>query len=117
MLTAQPEALRQWQEARFGMFLCWGPVALTGEEIGWSRGAPRGHGSLLREGQGSTPVDVYDNLYKKWKPDRFDARAWVKTAVEAGQKYLIFLVKHHDGFCLYDTQLTDYKSTGPASAR
>jgi len=116
MLTARPEALRAWQDMRFGMFLCWGPVTLTGEEIGWSRGAPRGHGSLLVPGQGKTPADVYDNLYKKWKPDRFDARAWVRVARDAGQQYLIFLVKHHDGFCLYDSKLTDYKSTGPESA-
>jgi len=46
MLTARPEVVRAWQDMRFGMFLCWGPVALTGEEIGWSRGAPRGHGFL-----------------------------------------------------------------------
>lgn len=116
MLSAKPEALRAWQEMRFGMFLCWGPVTLTGEEIGWSRGAPRGHGSLLVPGRGKTPAEVYDNLYKKWKPDRFDARQWVRTARDAGQQYLIFLVKHHDGFCLYDSKLTDYKSTGPEAA-
>ncbi len=116
MLTAKPEVVRAWQDMRFGMFLCWGPVALTGEEIGWSRGAPRGHGWLRVEGQGNTPVDVYDNLYKKWKPDRFDARQWVQVAKDAGQQYLIFLVKHHDGFCLYDSKLTDYKSTGSQSA-
>ena len=98
------------------MFVCWGPVSLTGQEIGWSRGAPRGHGFLRLEGQGPTPADVYDNLYKQWKPDKFDARQWVRIAQEAGQKYMIFLVKHHDGFCLYDSKLTDYKTTGPESA-
>lgn len=116
MLSAQPEVVRAWQDLRFGMFVCWGPVSLTGLEIGWSRGAPRGHGFLQREGQGPTPREVYDNLYKRWKPDRFDARQWVQLAQEAGQKYMIFLVKHHDGFSLYDSQLTDYKTTGPESA-
>ncbi|MCY2991121.1 MAG: alpha-L-fucosidase [Planctomycetota bacterium] len=116
MLTAQPEVVRAWQDLRFGMFLCWGPVSLTGQEIGWSRGAPRGHGWLQLEGQGPTPGELYDNLYKTWKPARFDARQWVQIARDAGQQYLIFLVKHHDGFCLYDSQLTEYKSTGPASA-
>src|SRR5512137_1204744 len=66
-LSARPEAVRAWQDMRFGMFLCWGPVALTGEEIGWSRGSPRGHGFLRLEGQGPTPGEVYDNLYKQWK--------------------------------------------------
>jgi alpha-L-fucosidase len=116
MLTAKPEVVRAWQDMRFGMFLCWGPVTLTGEEIGWSRGAPRGHGFLRLEGQGPTPGEVYDNLYKKWKPERFDARQWVQIARDAGQQYMIFLVKHHDGFSLYDSKLTDYKTTGPASA-
>ena len=115
-LRAQPEAIEAWQDARFGMFVCWGPVSLTGLEIGWSRGALRGGELRVRQGMGPTPVEVYDNLYKKWKPDKFDAAAWVQVAKDAGQKYMIFLVKHHDGFCLYDTKLTDYRSTGPESA-
>ena len=116
MLAARPEIVEAWQDMRFGMFNCWGPVSLTGLEIGWSRGAPRGGEFRVREGEGPTPVDVYDNLYKTWEPDKFDARQWVKTAQDAGQKYMIFLVKHHDGFCLYDSKLTDYKSTAPESA-
>lgn len=113
-LRAEPEAIRQWQDARFGMFVCWGPVTLTGLEIGWSRGKARP--DQTQGGGGPTPVEVYDNLYKKWKPDKFDARAWVKIAQDAGAKYMIFLVKHHDGFCLYDSKLTDYKITAPESA-
>ena len=112
-MTARPEVVDAWQDDRFGMFICWGPVTLTGQEIGWSRAGVR------REGRGKgtiTPVDVYDNLYKRWKPDKFDAKAWVQVAKDAGQRYVIFLVKHHDGFCLYDTRLTDYRSTGPESA-
>ncbi len=116
-LEAKPEIVEAWQDMRFGMFLCWGPVSLTGKEIGWSRGEPAwGRREGVRGGKGSTPAEVYDNLYKKWKPEKFDAEQWVKIAKEAGQKYLIFLVKHHDGFCLHDTKLTDYKSTGPESA-
>ncbi|HID74495.1 MAG TPA: hypothetical protein EYP56_00690 [Planctomycetaceae bacterium] len=116
MLTARPEAIEAWQDMRFGMFVCWGPVTLTGLEIGWSRGAPRGGEFRVRQGQGPTPVEIYDNLYKRWKPDKFDARQWVRIAQEAGAKYMIFLVKHHDGFCLYDSKLTDYKSTSPEAA-
>lgn len=115
-LKARPDVVEAWQDMRFGMFLCWGPVSLTGKEIGWSRGAPRGGEFRVRKGQGETPVEVYDNLYKQWKPDKFSARQWVQLARDAGQKYMIFLVKHHDGFCLYDSKLTDYKSTGPESA-
>ncbi|MBN2129600.1 MAG: alpha-L-fucosidase [Sedimentisphaerales bacterium] len=116
-LKAQADVVRRWRDMRFGMFLCWGPVSLTGREIGWSRGEPAwGIRPGVRGGKGPTPIDVYDHLYKRWKPDAFDAEAWVRTAKAAGMKYMIFLVKHHDGFCLYDTQLTDYKSTGAESA-
>ena len=116
-LKATPEVVEGWKDRRFGLFVCWGPVSLTGKEIGWSRGAPPwGLRSAVRGGRGDTPADVYDNLYHQWKPDRFNAREWVRVAQEAGAKYLIFLVKHHDGFALYDTRLTDYRSTGPDSA-
>ncbi|NIP25398.1 MAG: hypothetical protein GWN67_07675 [Phycisphaerae bacterium] len=117
LLKARPEVVEFWKDMRFGMFLCWGPVSLTGKEIGWSRGAPQwGRRPGVRGGRGKTDARIYDSLYKKWVPDKFDAEHWVKLAKEAGMKYMIFLVKHHDGFCLYDTKLTDYKSTGPESA-
>jgi alpha-L-fucosidase len=73
------------------MCICWGPVSLTGKEIGWSRG-------------NGTPIEQYDNLYKKWNPDKFDAREWVKVAKDSGARYIVFLLKHHDGFCLWDTK-------------
>jgi len=113
-LRAKPEVVEAWQDDRFGIFVCWGPVTLTGLEIGWSRGKARPD---QREGGGGpTPVGSYDSLYKKWKPDKFDARQWVEVAKAAGARYMIFLVKHHDGFCLYDTRLTEYRSTGAESA-
>jgi len=116
-LKAKPEVVEAWQDMRFGMFNCWGPVNLTGLEIGWSRGVPTwGRRPGVRGGKGPTPVEIYDNLYKKWKPDKFDAREWVQVAKDAGMKYMIFLVKHHDGFCLYDSKLTDFESTGTESA-
>ena len=93
-LQASPEDLRWFRDARFGMFVCWGPVSLTGKEIGWSRGEPAGgRRPGMRGGKGPTLIDTYDNLYKRWRPDRFDARQWVKTARDAGARYMIFLVK------------------------
>ena len=116
-LTAKPEVVETWKDMRLGMFLCWGPVTLTGQEIGWSRGEPAwGRRPGIRGGKGSTPAEVYDKLYTRWNPNAFDARQWVRVAKEAGLNYMIFLVKHHDGFCLYDTALTDYKCTAPESA-
>lgn len=95
LLKAKPQAIEAWKDMRFGMFVCWGPVSLTGEEIGWSRGNP-------------TPIEKYDSLYKSWNPDKFDARQWAKVIKESGARYVVFLLKHHDGFCLWDTKQTDY---------
>jgi alpha-L-fucosidase len=91
----QPEAMKHWQDQRFGMFIHWGPVSLTAKEIGWSRGA-------------ETPIEVYDNLYKQFNPTNFNADEWVKVATDAGIKYMVLTTKHHDGFCLWDTKLTDF---------
>jgi alpha-L-fucosidase len=86
-LKAGPEVVENWEDMRFGMFLCWGPVSLTGKEIGWSRGPPAwGRREGMRGGKGPTSAAVYDGLYKKWRPDRFDAEQWVKVAKDAGQK-------------------------------
>jgi len=87
--------LKWWQEARFGMFVHWGPVSLAGTEIGWSRGD-------------NISAEVYDGLYRRFNPTNFDARAWARLAKEAGMKYLVFTTKHHDGFCNWDTKQTDY---------
>ena len=89
------EKLKWWQEARFGMFIHWGPVSLKGKEIGWSRGK-------------EIPVAEYDTLYKQFNPVNFNADEWVKLAKDAGMKYIVFTSKHHDGFCMWDTKYTDY---------
>ncbi len=109
---AQRDArLAWWRAARFGLFIHWGPVSLKGTEIGWSRGGERrGTG-----GKGEIPVDVYDNLYEEFNPTRFDADEWARIALDAGMRYLVFTTKHHDGFVNFDSALTDFKITSPAS--
>lgn len=87
--------LEWWKDARFGMFIHWGPVSLKGTEIGWSRG---------RE----IPIEEYDNLYKQFNPVNFNAEEWVLLAKAAGMNYIVFTSKHHDGFCMWDTEYNDY---------
>jgi alpha-L-fucosidase len=96
--SPDPAAVQRWRDLRFGMFIHWGPVSQTGKEISWSRGT-------------STPVAVYDDLYKTFNPTRFNADQWVSVAKSAGMKYVVLTCKHHDGFCLWDSKLTDYKIT------
>lgn len=94
-LSTHQEALKEFRDMRFGMFIHWGPVSLRGEEISWSRG---------RE----IPLDEYDQLYKEFNPELFDAAQWVAAAKAAGMKYLIITSRHHDGFSLWDSRYTDY---------
>jgi len=95
LTPALPEAIERWQDKRFAMFIHWGPVSLTGQEIGWSRGA-------------QTPIDVYDHLYQRFNPTNFNAQDWVSVAQAAGMKYVVLTTKHHDGFCLWNTKYTDF---------
>ncbi len=113
-LNASPEDIANWRQLKFGLFVHWGPVSLTGKEIGWSRGGER-RGHRTNRNPSGTPVEVYDNLYKKFNPVKFDAREWVHVAKAAGMRYMVFTSKHHDGFCMFDSKLTDYKITNPAS--
>ena len=101
------ERMAWWREARFGMFVHWDMSSLAGTEISWSR---KGSKPLDNGGKPAGYVEdpVYDNLYKNFNPTNFDAKAWVRLAKAAGMKYLVFTAKHHGGFCMWDTKLTDY---------
>ncbi len=99
-----PPRMQWWGEARFGMFIHWGPVSLTGAEISWSRA----NSNPQCPNNGPIPVEVYDNLYKQFNPTRFDADEWVAIARAAGMKYMVFTAKHCDGFLLWDSKVSDY---------
>ena len=103
-LPQAPERLRWWQEARFGMFIHWGPVSLKGTEISWSRGGPR-RGIA---GTGEIPVAVYDSLYREFNPVRFNATEWAAIARSAGMKYIVLVAKHCDGFCMWRSAVDTY---------
>ena len=95
VLKTPDAAVKDFISQRFGMFIHWGPINLRGTEIGWSRG------------NGVDTAD-YDNLYKEFNPQQFDADAWVSAAKNAGMKYLTITSKHHDGFCLWPSKYSDY---------
>jgi alpha-L-fucosidase len=87
--------MKWWHEAKFGMFIHWGLYSLIGHH----------EYAMLVEG---IPVLQYQELAKIFKPRPRAARAWAKLAKQAGQKYMILTTKHHEGFCLWDTKLTNY---------
>ena len=87
--------VKWFTDARFGMFIHWTPLGAIDQEIGWSWG-------------GEVPAEKYIKLCKEFNPTKFDAEAWVRIAKNAGMKYIVFVPKHHDGFCLWDTKATDF---------
>jgi alpha-L-fucosidase len=91
-----------FRDAKFGMFIHWGPYSLASVEASWP---------IMEPGKWGISEQEYVNLYKRFNPTQFDAEAWVKLAQEAGQRYMVFTTKHHDGFCMFDSTLTDYKVT------
>ena len=111
--SGTPARLAWWRDARFGMFIHWGPVSLVGTEISWSRGGERrGIG-----GTGEIPLGVYDSLYTRFDPVRFDAAEWVAIARTAGMKYMVLTAKHCDGFCLWRSDVDDYSMRSTPSGR
>jgi alpha-L-fucosidase len=63
------------------------------------------------EAQWNITEPEYVSLFKRFNPIKYDPKAWVELAKEAGQRYIVFTTKHHDGFCMFDSALTDYKIT------
>ncbi len=89
--------LQWWLDAKFGMFIHWGAYSQLA----------RGEWVMNRE---RWPIEEYEPLARAWRPDRHDPREWVAMAQDAGMKYLVCTSKHHDGFCLFGSELTDYNS-------
>jgi alpha-L-fucosidase len=87
-----------WTEARFGMFIHWGLYALPARHE-WVKSRER------------MTDEAYARYFDRFDPDLYDPREWARAARTAGMKYFVVTTKHHDGFCLWDSKLTDYKAT------
>ena len=103
--ASKPEdRLAWWQEARFGMFIHWGVYAIPG----------RGEWILYQE---HIPFDEYKALADQFRPRDFNPREWVALAKQAGMKYVVMTTRHHDGYSLFDSQVSDFTSVKTAAKR
>lgn len=94
-----------WREARFGMFIHWGLYAIPAGE--WNGKPVAGIGEWIMN-KGRIPLEDYRPLAKEFDPVDYDPQRWAQIAADAGMKYLVITSKHHDGFCLFDTDATDW---------
>ncbi len=105
MSEAKTEPIDAWfNEAKFGMFLHWGIYALLG----------RGEQVLFRE---HLVPSEYFKLADQFTAPKFDAHEWAAIARDAGMNYMVLTSKHHDGFCLFESEVSDFTSTATAAKR
>jgi alpha-L-fucosidase len=97
--------MKWWREARFGMFIHWGAYAVpagtyNGKQID-------GIGEWIMD-KAKIPIPEYEKFVQQFNPIKFNADEWVQIAADAGMKYIVITSKHHDGFCLWDSKVSDY---------
>ena len=99
------ERMAWWREARFGLFVHWGVYAVP---AGTYKGERVPHIGEWIMHHGRIPVTEYEKFAADFDPVAFRADDWVRLAKDAGMKYIVITSKHHDGFCLWDSKVTDY---------
>jgi len=105
ILSSRKSRLQWWREARYGLFIHWGLYAVAGGV--WNNSMIPGVGEWIMFME-KIPVKTYRELAKLFNPVEFDPKEWARIAKESGFKYLVITAKHHDGFCLFDSSLTNY---------
>jgi alpha-L-fucosidase len=112
--------LEHFQDMKFGLMIHWGVYSLWGAVESWPicNAEPYGRDVLPQWEQSGKNVETfmktYFDLNRQFTPTQFKPEAWADAANAAGMKYLVFTTKHHDGFCMYDTRQTDYRTTHPS---
>jgi alpha-L-fucosidase len=97
--------LERFQAMKFGMFIHWGLYAVPAGE--WKGEYVRGIGEWIMFRK-QIPVKEYETLAGQFNPVKFNAEEWSRLAVEAGMKYMVITSKHHDGFAMYRSRVSDY---------
>ncbi|MDO5977475.1 alpha-L-fucosidase [Flavivirga spongiicola] len=99
------ERMEWWRKARFGMFIHWGVYSVPAGI--YKDKQVNGIGEWIMQ-NGQIPVKEYEAFAKQFNPEKFNADAWAKTMKEAGMKYVVITSKHHDGFGLWDSKVSNY---------
>jgi len=99
------DPLAWWREARFGLFIHWGLYALPAGK--WKGEPVAGIGEWIMN-RAQIPAEEYEKLAASFNPVKFDAEEWVRIAKDAGMKYIVITAKHHDGFAMYDSPVSEY---------
>ncbi|MBB3697105.1 alpha-L-fucosidase [Flammeovirga yaeyamensis] len=105
LLTSE-EDMQWYKDAKFGVFVHWGPALLATNVLSWGRHGNRP--AANKAANKGVPAEEYDELYKHFNPVNFDADEWMKHVKDFGAEYLVFTAKHHDGFCFFDAKNTEY---------
>ena len=104
-MKTHEQRIKWWREAKFGMFIHWGVYSLPGGE--WKGKKVSGYAEHLMRKEKISRAD-YLALAHKFNPIKFNAEEWVKNAKAAGMNYMIITAKHHDGFAMYPSQVSDF---------
>jgi alpha-L-fucosidase len=94
-----------WRDAQFGMFIHWGAYAVPAGTYRNERVAGIGEWIMSR---GRIPIPEYESFVRAFNPVKYDADEWARIAQSAGMKYIIITSKHHDGFAIFDSKVSNY---------
>lgn len=112
--TLVAQNLEKWKSYKFGLLMHWGTYSQWGVVESWSI-CSEDEDWCTRRGPFAGDYNEYKKQYEAlqttFNPTSFAPDKWAAAANYAGMKYVVFTTKHHDGFCMFDTQFTDYKIT------
>ncbi len=107
-LAASEKDMKWYKDAKFGIFIHWGPALRVTDRLSWGRIGDRPGARLPGVGNDRVKPEIYDQQYKYFNPINFDADKWMRQVKAFGANYIVFTTKHHDGFCMFEAPNTDY---------